>query len=150
MSAWRHIYNGLSKLGQENTPDYRGYVVRIESVPHPETWFTYAYDQEGQHTYWIGKAGSEEAAKAILDRLLREGWTCEVYDRDAGRHCTGAAAVVKHTWYERAQLPGERLRLILCEGHSDSFPNWERMGVSAYIRAYNGLEQDAPILGPRI
>jgi hypothetical protein len=143
MSEWIEQYNGLVKLGRENTPDYRGYVVRVDSA----RWFTYAYDHEDQHTYWIGMTNSETEAKVVLDRLISEGWLCEIFVNDTQGHCTDQAVMVKHTWYERK---AERLRTLLCERHSHVFDDWSQMTIREYVNTYNGLEQDAPILGDRI
>lgn len=149
MSEW-HNTIGYPQLGREGTPDYRGYVVKVQGTEdgHPEQWFTYAYDQaEGFH-YWIGMTGSEDEAKALLDRLLSEGWKCEVYDSHAGRHCRDRAVMVRHIWYEGKTM-GERLRVLLCEGHGSAFRTWERMTIREYIRRFEALEQDAPVIGPR-
>jgi hypothetical protein len=150
MTEWIERYNGLSKFGVESTPEYRGYVVRVDSAPNPERWFTYAFDQADQHTYWIGMSDTEDDAKAVLDRLLSEGWKCEVFVNDDTGHCKDQAVKVKHTWYERKGKPGKRLRLLLCETHGHIFPEWEDMPIREYVNTYNGLEQDAPIIGPRL
>ncbi|MYX26083.1 hypothetical protein GTY75_05265 [Streptomyces sp. SID8381] len=148
MSNWIQQYDGHSKYGTERQTDYRGYVIRVDSEPNAEKWFTYAYDQEDEHAYWIGMTNSEVEAKAVLERLLTEGWKCEVYDHRAGRHCRDQAAMVKHTAYRR-RGKFERLRLLLCEEHGQLHPDWERMTISEFTSTYNGLEQDAPIMGPR-
>jgi hypothetical protein len=147
MTEWIEQYNGLSKLGVENTPDYRGYVVRVDSAPNPERWFTYAFNQDDQHTYWIGMRDTEAEARTVLDRLIEQGWLCEIFVSDDAGHCKGQAVKVKHTWYERK---AERLRLLLCERHEHVFPEWEEMTIREYVNTYNGLEQDAPILGKRL
>jgi hypothetical protein len=153
MSEWIQPLNSYPRLGREGTPDYRGYVVNVQGTEdgHPEQWFTYAYDQEGEFHYWIGMTGSEEEAKALLDRLLSEGWKCEIYDSHAGHHCREQAVMVRHLWYRNKRKPmGERLRVLLCEGHGETHPGWKRMTIREYADKYNELEQDAPILGPRI
>ena len=153
MSVWNERYNGLTTLGVEHTPDYRGYIINVQGTEdgHPEQWFTYAYAHDDQFHYWIGMTGSEEAAKGLLVRLLSEGWLCEIYDSHAGHHCRDRAVVVRHLWYRNKRKPmGERLRALLCEGHSDVHPTWERMTIPEFTRKYQSLEQDAPILGPRI
>ncbi|MET7984586.1 hypothetical protein [Streptomyces sp. NPDC005281] len=149
MTKWIEKYNGLSMLGVERTRDYRGYVVRVQGTEGdlPERWFTYAYDQEDRHTYWIGMTNSEDDAKAVLERMLSEGWLCEVYVSEHAGHCKEQAVLVKHTWYERKS---ERLRTLLCERHGHIFPEWEDMTIREYVNTYNGLEQDAPILGKRL
>lgn len=152
MSEW-HNTIGYPQFGREHTPDYRGYVVKVQGTEYglPERWFTYAFDQDDQHTYWIGMSNTEAEAKAVLARLIEHGWLCEIYVGDAAGHCKDQATMVKHTWYESKHKPqGERLRLLLCEKHGHTFPDWEELAVPEYIRTYNGLEQDAPIIGPRI
>jgi hypothetical protein len=152
MSEWNERYSGYTQMGRENTPEYRGYAVKVQGTDDGlrEGWFTYAYDQDDQHTYWIGMSDSEDEAKAVLDRLLSEGWKCEIFVSDDAGHCKGQAVKVKHTWYERKGKPGERLRLLLCERHEHVFPEWEEMTIREYVNTYNGLEQDAPILGKRL
>ncbi|WP_326827451.1 hypothetical protein [Streptomyces sp. NBC_01751] len=147
MSDWFERYNGLSQLGREHTPDYRGYVVRVDSEPNPEKWFTYAFDQDDQHTYWLGMSDTEAEAKAVLERLLVHGWVCEVFENSQAGHCKDQAVKVKHIWHERGQ---ERLRSLLCERHGDVFSDWAQMTIPAYIRTYNGLEQDAAFIGKRL
>jgi hypothetical protein len=150
MTEWIVKYDGLSKLGRENTPDYRGYVVRVVDG-EPATWFAYAYDQDDAHTYWIGMSETEAGARALLERLASDGWLCEIYINEAEGHCTGQAVKVKHTWYVSKRKPkGERLRLILCERHGGVFPDWDEDSVREYVNVYNGLVQDGPIIGPRI
>lgn len=147
MSTWIERYNGHSKLGRENTPDYRGYVVRVDSAPNREKWFTYAFDHEDQHTYWIGMTYSEAEAKALLERLVSEGWLCEVYESQAGHHCKDQAVKVKLAWSESER---DIVRTLLCERHGHVFPDWEELTVREYIRTYNGLVQDAQIIGSRL
>ncbi len=145
--AW-HNTIGYPQLGRENTPEYRGYVVRVQAAEHgyAEKWFTYAYDQEDQHTYWIGMSDSEDEGKAVLDRLLSEGWVCEVF-RGAGKaHCTEPAVTVRHWWEEKEKKRG---RLLLCSEHRHIMRGHEAMTIREFINTYNGLEQDAPILGHR-
>ncbi|MGW5773139.1 hypothetical protein ACWEVY_28805 [Streptomyces longwoodensis] len=150
MSEWVQRYDGLSNFGSERGKDYRGYVVRVNDG-EPPIWYTYAFDQEDEHTYWIGSAASEDEAKAVLERMLSEGWKCELYDRQAGRHCRDTGVMVKSTWTAtRGKPQGTSVRLILCEPHGHVFPKWERMTIREYVNTYNALEQDAPIMGPRL
>jgi hypothetical protein len=146
MIEWIVRYDGLSKFGVEGTPDYRGYVVRVVDND-PAIWFAYAYDQDDEHTFWIGKSDTEAGARALLERLVSDGWLCEIYVNEAEGHCTDQAVKVKHTWYERKK---ERIRTLLCERHGHVFSDWEEMTPREYVNTYNGLEQDAPIIGPRI
>jgi hypothetical protein len=146
VTDWIVKYDGLSKLGRENTPDYRGYVVRVVDG-EPAIWFAYAYDQDDAHTYWIGKSDTEAGARALLERLVSDGWLCEIFVNGTQGHCTDRAVMVKHTWYERK---AERLRTLLCERHGHVFDDWSQMTIREYVNVYNGLVQDAPILGDRI
>jgi hypothetical protein len=146
MSEWNVKYDGLSKLGRDNTPDYRGYVVRV-SDGEPAIWFAYAYDQDDAHTFWIGKSDTEAGARALLERLVSDGWLCEIFVNGTQGHCTDRAVMVKHTWYERK---AERLRTLLCERHGHVLSDWEEMTVRDYVNVYNGLVQDDPIIGERI
>jgi hypothetical protein len=134
MSEWNVKYDGLSKLGRDNTPDYRGYVVRV-SDGEPAIWFAYAYDQDDAHTFWIGKSDTEAGARALLERLVSDGWLCEIFVNGTQGHCTDRAVMVKHTWYER---------------HGHVLSDWEEMTVRDYVNVYNGLVQDDPIIGERI
>jgi hypothetical protein len=151
MSEWNVKYDGLSKLGRENTPDYRGYVVRVSDDAVPAIWFAYAYDQDDAHTFWIGKGETEAEARRLLERLVADGWLCEIYVNGAEGHCTGQAVKVRHTWYVNKRKPqGERLRTLLCERHGHVLSDWEEMTVRDYVDVYNGLVQDDPIIGERI
>ncbi|WP_328377065.1 hypothetical protein OHB13_11985 [Streptomyces sp. NBC_00440] len=149
MTEW-HNRIGYPQLGREGTPDYRGYVVRVQGTVggHPEKWFTYAFDQGDQHTYWIGVTDSEPEAKGVLERLIKFGWVCEVYVSVGMGHCAGEAAMVRHT-YREGEPKGLRVRVLLCERHGHVFSDWERMTIPEYIRTYNGLEQDAALIGAR-
>jgi hypothetical protein len=42
------------------------------------------------------------------------------------------------------------VRLILCERHGHVCADWDEDSVREYVNVYNGLEQDGPIIGPRI
>lgn len=147
MTNWIVNYDGMANLGVQHTPTYRGYVVRVDSAPNPERWFTYAYDQEAERTSWIGATDTEDQARKVLERLVSEGWKCEIYVNDEIGHCSHEGVIVKHTWYERKK---ERIRLILCAAHSHVFKDWGALPVREFMDIYDGLEQDAPIIGPRI
>jgi len=146
ISEW-HNTIGYPQLGRGET--YKGYVVQVQGTDDrlPEKWFTYAFDQDDRHTYWIGMADSEEEAKAVLGRLLEHGWICELFKSNEAGHCKDQAMTVRSTWDEGRK---KRVRLLLCEEHRNVVRDWERMTIRQYIRTYYGLEQDEPVIGPRL
>ncbi|MFF4245204.1 hypothetical protein ACFYY2_12105 [Streptomyces sp. NPDC001822] len=143
--AW-HSTVGYPQLGKG--PDYRGYVVKVQGTDdgHPERWFTYAFDQDARHTYWIGMTDSADEAKAVLERLLKDGWICEHYIGDDAGHCSDRAMTVRSTWDEGRT---KKFRVLLCEAHRNILPDWDRMTIGQYVRTFSGLEQDEPIKGAR-
>ncbi|MFF8367832.1 hypothetical protein ACF05W_03210 [Streptomyces lydicus] len=127
-------------LGKEGTPDYGGYVVRVDGDPNPETWFAYEWDHNKRGLAWVAEAPTAEVAQTAV----KGEFLCEVYRSEEKGHCPFPGAVVRSTLYK-----GVRLRTILCGEHSGVFRGWDMFPLEGFRETY-GLVPDAPIIGERI
>lgn len=141
-------YEGYHYWGKHSSADYQGYVVQTNSSAdgRDETWYAYRWNPVAEEHEWSGEAVSLAGIQTVLESLVQgRRFLCEVYQSKTEGHCTGWGFVVAHT-----EARGEKVRLVLCEGHSRHvFTHWDRTPVLEYADTY-GLTPDEPINSGRI
>ncbi|WP_416972519.1 hypothetical protein [Streptomyces sp. 4F14] len=139
MAQWRQGTDGSFYLGAQSSEEYGGYVVRVDSDPHPEKWFAYEWVAPESKHVWVGEAASAEIAQTAV----KGEFLCEVYRVREGSHCPYPGVVV------RTEIPkAVRVRTILCGEHSGLWKGWESIRIEEYRTQY-GLIPDEPIIGER-
>jgi hypothetical protein len=128
-------------LGKPGSPQYGGFVARVQRAGMPEKWVACEYVSRANTHARVGVSETLEVAQSALTG----DFLCEVFlSLDKPGNCPFPGSVVRHKVYR-----GERLRTVLCGEHSKLFEGWARTPLQDYRKRY-GLIPDQAIYGGRV
>ncbi|MFJ4093415.1 hypothetical protein ACIPYS_17695 [Kitasatospora sp. NPDC089913] len=149
MSDWTDTREGFARLGDEYTPDYRGYVINVRD--EGEDWYIYAWDDRNGVTSYLARAATENAARELLELyagIKQSGFLCDIYVSEAVGHCPESAVFVE--WTHSKRDSGKQVHILQCARHSFLHdPTWTRTPIPEYRDEWGIDVEDTGIIGGR-
>ncbi|MFJ5882693.1 hypothetical protein [Kitasatospora cineracea] len=149
MVQWTDTREGYARLGEEYTPDYRGYVINVSDIG--EDWYVYAWNERTGTTDWLTRTDTEAVAREILEvwtGVTRSGYLCEIYVSDEIGHCSDNATMVRFT--DSKRRPGKHVRIMECSEHVYRSDSWVRLAIPEYRQRWEIDPADSALIGGRL